>query len=219
MIGRWPAQPSAWPGRAGAGTGGPAMKPTPKPRACASASAKSRAGACSPETHRRRQRRDGAAQENAPSPAKNGLPELRHNQAAEQRRSLRPEQALAEIDQQNLALGEDPAQVKTPPGLPDDGPHFRAQQQRAQLVHNRRDGRRSLGLTPRLKATPERPQANRIATRGTTRRRKPASVSSSGKAASVMPGVRASVSSDAPRMSCVRGPQCAMYSEWNSPSS
>ncbi len=38
-------------------------------------------------------------------------------------------------------------------------------------------------------------------------RRKPGSVKSSGRAASVIPGIRASVSSDAPRMSWVRGPQ------------
>src|SRR5580704_5300430 len=50
--------------------------------------------------------------------AEGGLPELRDNQAAEQGRGLRPEQALTEVDQQHLALGEDLAQVKARPGLP-----------------------------------------------------------------------------------------------------
>ena len=116
-------------------------------------------------------------------PAEYGLPELRDDQAAEQRCGLRTEQTLTEIDEQIFRSVNTRRRSKLPTRLSDDGPHFRPEQQRTQLVHNRRDGRCALLLAPGFITAPERPNPIGSATFGTTRRRNPASVSSSGSAA------------------------------------
>ena len=76
------------------------------------------------------------------------------DQRAEQRRGLGAHQPLGEVDEQDLALGEDLPHVEARLGLPEDGPQAGTQQEGPQLVHDRGDGLGAFGLATRPRSQP-----------------------------------------------------------------
>ncbi len=95
-------------------------------------------------------------------PLEGGLPQVRHDEGAEQRGRFRPHRALRERDEQDLAIGEDLTQREPRPHLTDDGTHGGAQQEGTELVHDRGDDGHPLGVRQLLVPGPERAKGNRV---------------------------------------------------------